>query len=148
VSVTPIAVLKRVSLVAIILSVLAGDAAAQFWQRPANRALIAACAADARRLCPGIRPGGGRILVCLNSQAESLSQDCFQALAERGLATAAALRLCRPDFERLCPGTAPGKGRALECLLAKREDVSPECSDALSAHGFDDGEGGLPDEGK
>lgn len=134
-------VLTRVILIVLVASMLVSEASAQFWQRPRNRALIAACADDARRLCQGVMPGGGRLLVCLNSRAEDLSQDCFQALAERGLATAAALRLCRADFERLCPGTPPGQGRGLTCLLEKRTEISRECSDALSAHGFDDDEG-------
>lgn len=136
--------LKRATLIAILTSVFVSEATAQFWQRPRYRALIAACADDTRRLCQGVMPGGGRLLICLNAQAENLSQDCFQALAERGLATAAALRMCRVDFERLCPGTPPGQGRGLVCLLEKRAEVSPECSDALSAHGFDEDDGAPP----
>ena len=97
---------------------------------------IAACRADYFRLCPGVRPGAGRVLVCLNAQAEKLSQPCFQALAERGLAFAAALRLCRPDFERLCPNVRPGMGRALVCLLDHAEQLSQGCRATLSAHGF------------
>lgn len=100
------------------------------------REAVAACRADYFRLCPGVRPGAGRVLVCLNAQAEKLSQPCFQALAERGLAFAAVLRLCRPDFERLCPGVRPGMGRALVCLLDNAEQVSQGCRTALSAHGF------------
>jgi hypothetical protein len=98
--------------------------------------LVGACGGDYRRLCPGVPPGGGRILACLNQQAENLSQPCFQALAERGLAAAAAFRLCRPDFERLCPGLAPGMGRGLACLVEQSARLSPGCFDALDAHGL------------
>jgi hypothetical protein len=101
-----------------------------------RRGPVAACRDDVLRLCPGVRPGGGRLIVCLNSQAEQLSQGCFQALAERGLATAAALRLCRPDFERLCPGVVPGGGKALACLLDNAAGMSPGCREALDAHGL------------
>jgi len=103
---------------------------------------VAACLSDYQRLCPGVRPGGGRIIVCLNAQAEKLSQQCFQALAEHGLAFAAVLRLCRPDYERLCPGVPTGTGRALGCLMDNHASLAPPCRDALSAHGYDgDGEG-------
>jgi len=111
-------------------------ASAQRLRYAQMQGAIAACRADYFRLCPGVRPGAGRVLVCLNAQAEKLSQPCFQALAERGLAFAAALRLCRPDFERLCPGVQPGMGRGLACLLENSERVSQGCRKALSAHGF------------
>jgi len=104
------------------------------------REAVAACRADYFRLCPGVRPGAGRVLVCLNAQAEKLSQPCFQALAERGLAFAAALRLCRPDVERLCPDIRPGMGRVLVCLLDSAEQVSQDCRAALSSHGFSVGD--------
>jgi hypothetical protein len=98
--------------------------------------LLMACGEDYRRLCVGVPPGGGRILGCLNQQAEQLSQGCFQALAERGLAAAAAFRLCRPDFERLCPGLTPGMGRGLACLVEQSSRLSDGCFRALEAHGF------------
>lgn len=114
----------------------AGDAAAQGVRLIQLRGLLASCLGDYQRLCPGIPPGGGRIVVCLNAQAEKLSQSCFQAMAERGLATAAALRLCQADFDSLCPGVPAGQGRALACLLGKRDRLSAGCSRALSAHGL------------
>ena len=40
----------------------------------------AACAEDARRLCRGIAPGGGRLHACLKSNADRLSPACQQAL--------------------------------------------------------------------
>lgn len=131
------------------LLVLAAGGVAVAEAQGFRRGIIASCAEDTFRLCPGVRPGGGRIIVCLNSQAERLSPACFQALAERGLAFAAALRLCRPDYERLCPGVPPGMGRALGCLLDNRAKVSAPCSEALSAHGFaDDGEAEAPNPGR
>ena len=38
------------------------------------------CNADVRRLCAGISPGGGRVLTCLESQLESLSDRCSELL--------------------------------------------------------------------
>ncbi|MDC7786810.1 hypothetical protein PQJ75_19860 [Rhodoplanes sp. TEM] len=128
---------------AMLLAAAAGPAAAQSPLRVQGplrvqaRGVIAACAADYRALCPGVAPGGGRIVACLNAQAEKLSQRCFQALAAEGLAFAAALRLCRADVERLCAGTPLGGGRAISCLLGSRDRLSAGCRDALSAHGFE-----------
>jgi hypothetical protein len=138
----------RPAILAAVLAVLAQTiaipAAGEGLRLVQMRGAILACSGDYFRLCPGVRPGGGRIIVCLNSQAEKLSQPCFQALAERGLAFAAALRLCRPDYERLCPGVPVGMGRALACLLDNFQKISPPCRDALSAHGFSEGESEVP----
>src|SRR5689334_16808022 len=38
-----------------------------------------ACDEDAKKLCPDIRPGGGRILQCLRGQESHLSPACRQA---------------------------------------------------------------------
>jgi hypothetical protein len=132
---------RLVTIVAIAVSfaLMGGETVSAQVRLAQMRSVIALCAGDYQRLCPGVPPGGGRILVCLNSQAEKLSQPCFQALAQQGLGTAAALRLCQSDYARLCPGMPPGDGRALACLLASRDRVSPGCDNALAAHGFEAG---------
>jgi len=132
---------RAAALVAAFLFVAADAAAAQGLRRGPLQPL-SACIGDYQRLCPGVVPGGGRIMTCLNAQAEKLSQACFQALAERGLALTAALRLCRADYDRLCPGVPVGRGQALACLLDNRGRLSPACRNALAAHGFEtNGEG-------
>jgi hypothetical protein len=45
-------------------------------------AILRACALDARDLCDGIPPGGGRIIRCLARNASQLSSQCRAALAE------------------------------------------------------------------
>ena len=41
----------------------------------------AACQGDAKKLCSGVAPGGGRIIECLATQAASLSPACQGVLA-------------------------------------------------------------------
>ena len=93
-----------------------------------------ACVGDYLRFCRGVLPGGGRIILCLNLNADQLSQACFQTLAQRGLEFAAALKACRADFERICPGVPPGWGRGLACLLDNTSQLSVPCWDALARH--------------
>jgi hypothetical protein len=38
------------------------------------------CAADYRRLCAGVRPGGGAGIACLRENAQALSPGCIKAL--------------------------------------------------------------------
>ena len=39
------------------------------------------CEADAKRLCPGVKPGGGRIFHCLEAHTSDLSATCREAIA-------------------------------------------------------------------
>ncbi len=43
-------------------------------------ALMQMCRGDYDRLCPGVVPGGGRILACLQDHAGQLSSSCAQAM--------------------------------------------------------------------
>jgi Cysteine rich repeat len=42
--------------------------------------IMALCRSDYDRLCSGVRPGGGRILACLQSHAGALSPACGRAM--------------------------------------------------------------------
>src|SRR5215467_5358922 len=42
-----------------------------------------ACEEDVKKLCPEIRPGGGRILQCLHGQESNLTSACRQVLGPR-----------------------------------------------------------------
>jgi hypothetical protein len=46
---------------------------------------------------------------------------------------AAAMKYCKADFERLCPGVQPGGGRIIGCLKAHKEEISIGCGKALQA---------------
>jgi hypothetical protein len=40
-----------------------------------------ACKDDFAKYCPGVKPGGGRIITCLSKQKDSLSPDCLKVVA-------------------------------------------------------------------
>ncbi len=58
----------------------AATAAPPASMRQEATVLRQACAMDYRRLCHGIRPGGGRALACLKDNSQSLSPRCGNAL--------------------------------------------------------------------
>ena len=46
--------------------------------------LRTACEADRRQFCREVAPGGGGLVQCLESHAQSVSDQCFQLLPKRG----------------------------------------------------------------
>jgi hypothetical protein len=42
-----------------------------------------------------------------------------------------AIRYCKPDAERLCPGVPPGGFRIAKCLKAHKMEVSVGCAKTL-----------------
>jgi len=42
--------------------------------------LVTYCKTDAARLCPGVSPGGGRVIGCLRQHENEISVSCAKAL--------------------------------------------------------------------
>jgi hypothetical protein len=61
------------SLLSLALSSLPGSAQAQDGP-------LAFCKADAARLCPGVKPGGGKLLGCLKQHESEVSIGCAKEL--------------------------------------------------------------------
>jgi hypothetical protein len=107
---------------------LASAASADGLVRVQLGEVVDACRDDARRLCPGVLPGGGRIAACLVAQMPALSRDCYGAIA-----VTAALRSCEVDYHRFCRGVL-GPGPTFQCLAAYAPELSPPCNAALRAN--------------
>jgi hypothetical protein len=43
-------------------------------------AVMAACRGDAQRLCPGVKPGEGRIGQCMRQRMQEVSPQCLEAV--------------------------------------------------------------------
>lgn len=64
------------------------SASAQNLSRAQMQAVRAACEADIRATCPGVQPGGGRILQCMKANPDKISQPCKDALVAARAASA------------------------------------------------------------
>jgi hypothetical protein len=45
--------------------------------------------------------------------------------------TAAQREACQADFEKYCPGVAPGGGRIVECLSQHMQKLTAECQNVV-----------------
>ena len=59
-----------------------------------QRAAMQACRDDASKLCAGVKPGGGRIAICLREKKPSLTPDCLTQIEK--------LEVCGADTKRPC----------------------------------------------
>jgi hypothetical protein len=66
------------------------------------------CMEDAKRLCPGVQSGQGRIAACLKEHQAEMSPACKARIAE----FREGAQACQADAQKLCPGTKPGKERS------------------------------------
>ena len=85
------------------------------------------CADDAKKFCKEVKPGGGRIIKCLQGHQSELSDACKQQLESGKKRAAAARDACKSDVEKWCKSVSPGEGRILNCLKEHQTELSAEC---------------------
>lgn len=83
-----------------------------------QRAVMLACRADARKLCSGVKPGGGGVAACLGEQMSSLAPSCQAQIGK--------LKGCQDEVRKLCP-EAEGAAALKECAQNKRGELSTAC---------------------
>jgi Cysteine rich repeat len=87
-----------------------------------------ACKADIEKLCKDIKPGGGRVWVCLKSNRDRVSQECANHIALVQEKSREFRQACKGDAEKFCKGTAAGKGRIISCLKSHEAELSDACA--------------------
>jgi Cysteine rich repeat len=72
--------MKNVLILSAVLVLSSGGVLAA--DQPQSGGPRAACQADVAKLCPGVQPGGGRILGCLKQNEAQVSTSCKEAIAK------------------------------------------------------------------
>ena len=102
------------------------------WLLPcsmASAAVTGACLSDAKALCAGVQPGGGKIRACLKTHLKDLSEGCQTVVLK-----AVNAKACAADVKQFCADTKPGEGRLEACIKAHVADVSDACKVAMANH--------------
>jgi len=89
------------------------------------------CAEEISKYCKEVKPGGGRILDCLNEHQKDLSVSCKKKLEESKKRLMKAQQACTGDMEKFCKDVQPGGGRILKCLREHTQELSPACSQEI-----------------
>ncbi len=93
----------------------------------ASAELAGACLSDAKKLCPGVQPGGGKIRECLKTNVKDLSDECKAVLVK-----AVNVKACADDVKKHCADIKAGEGRLEACMKSHVADVSDACKVAMA----------------
>jgi hypothetical protein len=99
------------------------------WRAGAQEGLFTSerdCASDVQSLCTGVKPGGGRVLACLQSHVSELSVGCSTILS-KAIWTA---QQCAGDIHQFCPTAT--FGTVSDCMRPHLGEVSGTCKAALA----------------
>jgi hypothetical protein len=83
-----------------------------------------ACKADLEKICPGVEPGHGRILACLEGKTDQLSQACKDDVSKK---LVKFYKACKPDADKFCATVERGQGRVMQCLSDNEASLSTGC---------------------
>jgi Cysteine rich repeat len=104
-----------------------------------GEAMIQACGEDAKKLCPGVEAGSGRVRQCLSKHLSEVSGKCkahlektTQGARRRG---AGFRMICHDELDKLCKGIPTGGGRLIECLTKHDAELSQACREAVGKAG-------------
>jgi|SRR6516164_436242 hypothetical protein len=101
------------------------------WGASAQEGLFATerdCATDIKSLCPGVKPGGGRVLACLQSHvaAGDLSVGCSTILSK----AIWVAKECAGDIRQFCPNAT--YANVGDCMRPHLGETSGTCQSALA----------------
>jgi Cysteine rich repeat len=93
------------------------------------------CKNDVQRLCNDITPGEGRIISCLDSKSDKLSERCKNSLTEANEKVSKKMdqaeisfrKNCGSDVQKFCSEVPSGRGRLMSCLGEHENQVSNSC---------------------
>jgi len=101
------------------------------------------CKTEMEKYCAMVTPGEGRVLACLFSYQDKLSNRCeyalYDAAAQLDRAVAAltyVVNECDDDLENYCSNIVPGEGRLMDCIGKNIANVSERCQSALKDVGL------------
>ncbi len=89
------------------------------------------CTTDVKEFCSDITPGKARVLFCLKSHDDKISQTCKDQIHEVMKEMKELHLACKTDIQNFCKTVQPGEGRILACLKQHQTELSTECKNVV-----------------
>ena len=90
------------------------------------------CAADLRKLCPGIPAGDDNLRTCMREHIRDVSTPCLVALAKFAEVRQSLKGECSAHLRQLCGNVERRAGQFAACLKSAVASRSNTCKDALT----------------
>lgn len=90
------------------------------------------CAKDVETLCPGIKPGDGRIATCLKEHQDKVSPECKAQHEKMKEARHEMKEACKGDIEKFCADIKKGRGRIMKCMKQHKDELSEGCRSEMA----------------
>ncbi len=123
------------------LSVMAAPAMAQTEELV--KIVADGCKQEIEDYCEDVTPGDGRVLACLYSRNDKLSGRCEYALYDAASRLERAIegltyvaKECQEDLNKWCEFVQAGEGRLRACLMERRAELTPRCTQATDDVGL------------
>jgi len=137
--------MKRTLITVVVMAVfLMTGASAMAGQNDLEKIVVDGCKTELDKYCAMVTPGDGRVLACLFSYQDKLSNRCeyalYDAAAQLERAVAALTYVaneCDNDLEKFCSDVVPGEGRLKECIDKNMANVSDRCKRAMEDVGME-----------
>ena len=97
-----------------------------------QRLAVGHCAADLKRLCPGIQPGNDRLRACMREHISDVSFPCLVTLAKFAEVRRSLNEECSAHLRQQCANVERVGGRFRTCLRSAVASLSDTCKDALT----------------
>ncbi|MBI3395229.1 MAG: hypothetical protein HY042_05295 [Spirochaetia bacterium] len=97
----------------------------------------AACANDRTTFCKDVKPGQGRIWMCLKSHEDKLSAGCTDHMAKVKEQHKEFSKACKKDYKQFCKDVKPGDGKIVQCLKENKAKLSADCKAKFDQHPAD-----------
>jgi hypothetical protein len=85
------------------------------------------CAADIKKSCADVEPGGGRLAACIKEHFKDLSDVCKERLST----IASSTKACRDDVQKAC-GSVESRVRKAVCIMDALSDLGDACKDSIA----------------
>ena len=116
---------KIVLMIGAILMLWSSNATAQ------ERLAVGHCAADLRKLCPGIPQGNNNLRSCMREHIRDVSFPCLVTLAKFA-EVRRSLKECSAHLQQQCASVERGGGQFGACLRSAVASLSDTCKERLA----------------
>ncbi len=93
-----------------------------------------ACGEEIEKYCSHVQPGQLSLTACLDAKRDQLSVACREKVDKSLAKIAQAKKICETDIQKFCAEVKPGEGRILDCMVAKKEQLTPECRQQIDKY--------------